>query len=192
MHQNLHYLLLSPRLRYLPLPAIHLRSQHPNSRLGDRNLPRMRRPMPTTPRLLGPQHRRTLFQRARIYHRQPRLQCLHRLRHPGPPHSNDLEPSPRLARQARTKRRLRARRLRLLRQHLPHRRPVLDQSHRPHIHRLPSDAVDAYRACCWADLLQPAHYPRSIPCVEVEEFPQWNRPPVYQYRLYELDVLVQV
>lgn len=133
--------------------------------MGHRNLPRVRRTMPTLTLLLGPQHERNMFQRERIHRRQPSLQRSHGLRDPRPAHPNDLEPAPRMARQARPKRGIRPRHLRLLRQHLPHRRALLDQPVRPNLHRLPGDAVDAHRACRWSDLLQLADYPRSVPGV---------------------------
>lgn len=108
--------------------------------------------MPTPTGVLGPQRQRNMFRRARIHHRQPSLQRIHGLRHPHPAHPNDLEPPPRVARQARAKRGVRSRHLRLLRQYLSHRRAFLDQPDRPNLHRLPGDFVDAHRACCWSDL----------------------------------------
>ena len=191
MYQDFHHLLLPSGLRNPALPAIHVRSEHSDRRMGHRNLPSLRRPMPTSARLLGQEYRRIMFRRPRIHHRQPSLQHPHRLRHSRPAYSNDLEPAPRLARQARIKRRLRPRCLRLLCQYLPHRSPILDQSHGPHLHRLPSDIMDAHRARRRSHLFQPTDHPRSVPGPEIKGLAQWNRSPVYQYWVYELHVLVQ-
>lgn len=179
MHQDIHHLLLPPRIRNPTLPAIHLRPEHPNRRLGHGNLPRLCRPMSSPPRLLGQKHRRLLLRRPAIHHRQPSLQHPNRLRHPHPAHPNDLEPAPRLARQARAKRRLRSRHLRLLRQYLPHRCAFLDLSHGPHLHSVPSDIVDAYRACRRADLFEFADYSGLVPGAEIEGVPEWNGASVY-------------
>lgn len=163
LYQDLHHLLLPTSLRNPDLPKGQLRPKLPNRRLGNRNLPSLRRTMSTPTRILGPQRRRNMFRRAAIHHRQPSLQCPHGLRHPHPAHPDDLEPPPRMARQARAKRGVCSRHVRLLRKHLPYRRALLDQSDGPYFHRLPGDSMDAHRACCWSDLFQFANNPGFVP-----------------------------
>lgn len=119
--------------------------------------------MSTPTGILGPQYRGNMFRRPGIHHRQSSLQCTHGLRHPHPAHPNDLEPPPRMARQARAERGVCSRRVRLLRKHLPDRRALLDQSDGPNFHRLPGDFMDAHRASCWSDLFQFADYPGFVP-----------------------------
>lgn len=182
-HQNLHHLLLPARLHNPKIPTLHLRPQHPHQCLGPSHLHHLRRPVPSPPRLLGPQRPRPMHQPKHLLHRQPSLQRPNGLRHPHPPRPNDLGPPPRLARQTRPKRRLRPRRLRLLRQHLPHRRPLLDLPLRPNIHSLPSNSMDTHRTLRRHHLLQSPHHPRPLPNLEPEEplQPQYGAV-LYQHR----------
>lgn len=127
-NQNIHRLLLPSSLHHPNLPTLLLCPKHSHRRLGHSHLHRLRSAMPSHTRLLGPNRPRPMHGPEQVPNHQPSLQRDHRLRDPGPPHPDDLEPATRMAGQASPERRLRAGDLRLLREYLPDRRAVLDQS----------------------------------------------------------------
>lgn len=73
LYQDLADLLLPPCFHNPQVSAIHLWSKLPYRRMGPRNLPRMRRSMHSSTRLLGPQCVREMLRCERLHHRQPSI-----------------------------------------------------------------------------------------------------------------------